>query len=102
MEDAATTTATFDLVINGTSAGLTGSGLDVADGVLREAVCYDMMYGPKAVFVTRARSVSRYGAFDGLGMLIEQAAEAFRLWRGVHPDTRQVRTLLGAQVERGR
>lgn len=81
----------FDLVINGTSSGLEGDIPAIPESVVRNAWCYDLMYGPKATFHiwTRARTTRR--SIDGLGMLIEQAAEAFFLWRGVRPDTAPVR-----------
>lgn len=81
---------TFDLVINSTSTGLTDSVLPIPDTVYAEnCLAYDMMYGRETPFMAQAR---RNGAqvADGLGMLVEQAAEAFYLWRGVHPDTKPV------------
>ena len=87
----------FDLIINSTSAGLTDSALPISDTIFAEGcLAYDMMYGRETPFMTQAR---RNGAqvADGLGMLVEQAAEAFYLWRGVRPDTKpvmdQIRTL---------
>ncbi|MDP2153774.1 MAG: shikimate dehydrogenase [Methylotenera sp.] len=81
---------TFDLVINSTSTGLTDSVLPIPDTVYAEnCLAYEMMYGRETPFMAQAR---RNGAqvADGLGMLVEQAAEAFYLWRGVHPDTKPV------------
>ncbi len=81
----------FDLVINGTSASLAGDLPPLPDDLLHEgACCYDMMYGAEptpfmAWGVARGAAVS-----DGLGMLVEQGAEAFHLWRGVRPDTAPV------------
>ncbi|HRI18861.1 MAG TPA: shikimate dehydrogenase, partial [Burkholderiaceae bacterium] len=81
----------FDVVVNATSSSLAGGEIPVAAGVLAPgALAIDMMYGPAArPFVDWAR---RHGAEgrDGLGMLVEQAAEAFRLWRGVTPQTAAV------------
>lgn len=80
----------FDLIINSTSAGLTDSALPIADTIFAEGcLAYDMMYGRETPFMAQAR---RNGAqvADGLGMLVEQAAEAFYLWRGVRPDTKPV------------
>lgn len=75
-----------DLVINATSSSLSGAGVLIAPGALKPgALVYDMMYGPSAqAFLQWAAS---HGARcrDGLGMLVEQAAEAFYLWRGVRP-----------------
>jgi shikimate dehydrogenase len=90
----------FDLVINGTSASLQGQLPPLPDGLLAEGGwCYDMMYASTAtVFVQWAQSQGAAFALDGLGMLVEQAAESFYLWRGVRPKTasviRQVRERL--------
>jgi len=81
----------FDVFINGTAASLSGSGIPVGPQVLRPGtLALDMMYGPAAqTFLQWARD---HGAVarDGLGMLVEQAAEAFYIWRGVRPDTKPV------------
>ncbi|OGS93628.1 MAG: shikimate dehydrogenase [Gallionellales bacterium GWA2_59_43] len=80
----------FDIVINATSAGLTGSAIPLPDTVFAPgALAYDMMYGRETPFMAFAR---QHGArvADGLGMLVEQAAEAFYIWRGVRPDTKPV------------
>ncbi len=81
----------FDAVINATAASLQGAGSPVAaDCLAPGALAYDMMYGPAAQpFLDWARA---HGAVphDGLGMLVEQAAEAFFVWRGVHPRTAEV------------
>ena len=81
----------FDLIINGTAASLQGAGIPVPASVLRPgSLAYDMMYGAAAApFLQWAQqhgAVSR----DGLGMLVEQAAESFALWRGVRPPSQQV------------
>ena len=84
----------FDVVINATAASLAGELPPLPDGLFAEgAVAYDMMYGQDTPFLAfaRARGVR---AEDGLGMLVEQAAEAFHLWRGVHPDTAAVIRML--------
>lgn len=81
----------YDVVINGTASSLAGAGVPVPGSVLRPgALAVDMMYGPAAQeFLDWA---ARHGAVprDGLGMLVEQAAEAFTLWRGVRPPSAQV------------
>ena len=83
--------ANFDLIINATASSLSGADVPVAARVLRPgSLAYDMMYGPAAQgFLDWAR---QHGAVprDGLGMLVEQAAEAFQLWRGVRPPSAQV------------
>ncbi|WP_300723218.1 shikimate dehydrogenase [Pseudomonas sp.] len=79
-----------DLIINATSASLAGE-LPAIDSRLIEpgkTFCYDMMYGNEPTpFCTWAREHGAGQVMDGLGMLAEQAAEAFYLWRGVRPDT---------------
>ena len=81
----------FDVIINASASSLAGSAVPVASGVLKPgALAYDMMYGPAAAgFMAWAQA---HGARprDGLGMLVEQAAEAFSLWRGVRPPAAQV------------
>jgi shikimate dehydrogenase len=87
--------AAQDVVINATAASLAGAGAPVHERVLRAGgLALDMMYGAKAqAFLDWART---HGAEprDGLGMLVEQAAEAFWLWRGVRPDTAPVLAML--------
>lgn len=79
----------FDLIINGTSLGLQGEAPPLPNGILAAgAVCYDMVYGDgSAPFCGWARGQRATHVSDGLGMLVEQAAESFLLWRGVRPDT---------------
>lgn len=86
----------FDVVINATSAGLSDELPDLPSGILAAgALAYDMVYADEATaFVRWARQQGAAAAVDGLGMLVEQAAESFLLWRGVRPDTTPViRTL---------
>ncbi len=82
----------FDLIINATSASLQGGLPPLPAGLLAPgACCYDMMYGAEATpFVRWARNEGAAQALDGLGMLVEQAAVSFYLWRGVRPDTQAV------------
>ena len=88
---------TFDVVINATSAGLKG---DVAwpwpTGMFRAgAFAYDMIYGDGGtMFLRWARAQGVARSADGIGMLIEQAAESFFLWRGVRPASASVFALL--------
>lgn len=90
----------YNVFVNGTAASLSGSGVPVGPQVLRRgALALDMMYGPAAqAFLDWAR---QHGAVprDGLGMLVEQAAESFFVWRGVRPDTRPVLCELRAMVD---
>ena len=80
----------FDVIINATSAGLTESALPITNTVFADdCLAYDMMYGRETPFMAQAR-VNGAQVADGLGMLVEQAAEAFYVWRGVRPDTKPV------------
>jgi shikimate dehydrogenase len=96
----------FDVVVNASASSLQGAGLPVAPAVFAQGgLALDMMYGPPAeAFLEVARA---HGATprDGLGMLVEQAAEAFALWRGVRPDTQpvlsQLRQHMGASAGLG-
>jgi len=83
---------TFDLVVNATSAGLAGElpALPSAQELFAPgALAYDMVYGRDTPFLAYARA-AEVRASDGIGMLVEQAAESFLVWRGVRPDTRSV------------
>ncbi len=85
--------ASFDLIINATSAGLNHEIPPVTNAILgSNTVCYDMMYNTTAstAFVAWARKHGPSRAIDGLGMLVEQAAESFYVWRGVLPETTHV------------
>jgi shikimate dehydrogenase len=87
---------TFDIVINATSAGLTDTALPLPDIIFsKNCLAYDMMYGRETPFMKQARAAGAQVA-DGLGMLVEQAAEAFYLWRGVRPDTKPVIAMIRA------
>jgi len=83
----------FDLIINGTSAGLSREVPPVPDEILGiNSICYDMTYNIKGntAFVEWAQSRGASRAFDGLGMLVEQAAESFFIWHGKRVDTKEV------------
>jgi shikimate dehydrogenase len=82
----------FDLVINGTSASLAGDLPPLNASIIgANTACYDMMYAPQdTVFMQWARENGCSKVADGLGMLVEQAAHAFELWRGVKPQTTSV------------
>jgi len=84
--------AAFDLVINGTSASLKGDLPPVSPGIIGpDTVVYDMMYSLQTTtFNQWALDNNARRVFDGLGMLVEQAAESFYVWRGVRPDTASV------------
>jgi shikimate dehydrogenase len=80
----------FDIVINATSTGLTDTLLPLPASIFSsQALAYDMMYGRETPFMAFARQQNAQVA-DGLGMLVEQAAEAFYVWRGVRPETQSV------------
>ena len=80
----------FDVIINATSTGLTDTTLPIPDSIFtKNTLAYDMMYGRETPFMVQARQNGATVA-DGLGMLVEQAAEAFYLWRGVRPSTQPV------------
>ena len=85
---------TFDLVINATSAGLSDAVLP-APSFSSNALAYDMVYGRQTPFM-QAASAAGARVADGLGMLVEQAAEAFFVWRGVRPETAPVLAALRA------
>ncbi len=89
----------FDLIINATSASLSGDLPPLPNGILSEqGDCYDLAYAKKATaFVKWGRQQNAQKSVDGLGMLVEQAAEAFFLWRGVKPETKAVIALLEEQ-----
>lgn len=89
----------FDLVVNATSASLSGELPPLPSGVLAPgALAYDMVYGDKPTrFMTYARENGAAQVADGLGMLVAQAAESFYLWRGVRPDIAPVIEMLRTQ-----
>ena len=90
----------FDLVINASASSLHGAEVPVPAKVLRPgALAVDLMYGPPAApFLAWAEAAGAQGR-DGLGMLVEQAAESFLLWRGVRPQTAPVLQTLRRQLQ---
>ncbi|MEL7043809.1 MAG: shikimate dehydrogenase [Pseudomonadota bacterium] len=82
----------FDLVINGSSAGLAGEAPPLSPSVLRErSCCYDLIYGAEPTpFMRWAAHHAAWAVSDGLGMLVEQAAESFYVWHRKRPETRPV------------
>jgi shikimate dehydrogenase len=84
--------ASYDLMINATSLGLTGDVAPVPDGILaQDSLAYDLMYGKGSLpFQSRAKAMGAALTLDGLGMLVEQAAESFFIWRGIRPETKPV------------
>lgn len=90
----------FDVVINGTSASLSGDLPPLPNGLLNpNASCYDLMYGAEpTVFLKWAAEQGAVKLADGLGMLVGQAAEAFYLWRQIRPEVVPVITALRRQL----
>jgi shikimate dehydrogenase len=90
----------FDLILNTTSAGLHGEGPPVpAQNFAPGALAYDLVYGKGLTpFLSAARSAGAARIADGLGMLVEQAAETFAWWRGVRPQTKAVIDSLAAPL----
>jgi shikimate dehydrogenase len=82
----------FDLVVNATSASLIGELPPVPPSVFSpEGAAYELAYGKRLTpFLRLARNAGVAGVADGVGMLVEQAAEAFAWWRDVRPQTRAV------------
>ena len=89
----------FDLVINGTAASLKGEIPPLPDNLFTaRALAYDMMYGEKSKpFLDWAATHGAETVTDGIGMLVEQAAESFLIWRGARPETRSVIEKLRAE-----
>tara|TARA_R110000823_G_scaffold125385_1_gene251991 strand:+ start:28240 stop:29076 length:837 start_codon:yes stop_codon:yes gene_type:complete len=91
----------FDILINATSTGLTDSMPDLSSNLITErSCCYDMVYGAEPTpFMRWGAREAAWAVADGLGMLVEQAAESFFIWRGVRPETRPVIHQLRAAME---
>ena len=93
--------APVDIIINGTSASLSGDLPPLADTLIKagDTLCYDMMYSKHTTVFNRwAQEHGAARTLDGLGMLVEQAAEAFYLWTGIRPDPAPVLKQLRAQL----
>ncbi len=82
----------YDLIINGTSSALTGAFLTLPESILSPTTfCYDLMYAKTLTpFLKWAKSQGINHLADGLGMLVEQAAESFFIWRGIKPNTKAI------------
>ena len=91
----------FDVVINATSASLGGESLPVPEGLFAsDSLAYDMLYGKGLTpFLQQAKQEGASQVADGLGMLVEQAAEAFFVWRGIRPETRPVLNALRTALQ---
>lgn len=90
----------FDIVINGTSASLSGQVPPLPEGVVNAGTkCYDMMYGKEpTAFMAWAKAQGAVDCADGLGMLVGQAAASFEIWRGIKPQTQPVIETLRARL----
>lgn len=80
----------FDLIINATSSGLHGQKLNISSKILQNTTAlYDMQYAKEAdtPFITHCKQLGKQNVSDGFGMLVAQAAHAFKLWRGIMPNT---------------
>lgn len=90
----------FELIVDATAAGHGGQTLALPFSLLApRALCYHLSYGAAAIaFLSWARAARAGQALDGLGMLVEQAAESFAIWHGVRPDTDAVYALLRAEL----
>ena len=93
----------FDFIINATAASLDDDVPPLPPGLYADgALAYDMMYGRgDTAFMATARTDGATRVADGLGMLVEQAAESFTLWRGIRPDSRAVLAELRRQIDAG-
>ena len=81
----------FDIIINGTAASLSGDTPPIDQAIVRNHFCYDMVYGKApTAFLKWAKDAGARQTVDGLGMLVEQAAESFFIWEGIRPDTHPV------------
>lgn len=91
----------FDLVINSTSSSLTNDLPAISPAIFSsQTIAYDMMYGAgKTTFNQWAQDNGAFKAYDGLGMLVGQAAESFMLWRGLRPGTKQILRELRKNLE---
>ncbi|WP_417511535.1 shikimate dehydrogenase [Methylophaga sp.] len=93
----------FDIIINATAASLQGEVPDLPDSIFNsQSCCYDMMYAERdTAFIKWAKQHKVSQTIDGLGMLVEQAAEAFYLWRQIRPDTQAVLQQLRENMKSG-
>ena len=94
-------TRSFDVIINSTSASLSGELPNISPVIFSKgSISYDMMYGKgKTVFNQWALDNDVYQAYDGLGMLVGQAAESFTVWRGLRPSSKQILRELRKNLE---
>ena len=86
----------FDVILNATSASLDNTMPPISQQVVNEqSICYDLVYSDQATaFMSWAIQIGVKHTYDGLGMLIEQAAESYYIWRGFRPSTKELFSLL--------
>lgn len=90
----------YDIVINATSASLSGQGLELASDIFHsETLAYDMMYASQPSAFMQLANNNDANAVDGLGMLVEQAAKSFEIWHGILPETTKVIKNLRIQLD---
>lgn len=91
----------FDVLVNATSASLAGAALPIdASAYAQARLAYDLMYGAQPTrFLVDASAAGAATTADGLGMLVEQAAESFLVWHGTRPETAPVLALLRARLD---
>ena len=90
----------FDLIINATSASLSGNIPPISEALIANTHCYDMVYGKELTpFLKWAKEHGAIKVIDGLGMLVGQAAESFRVWRNVLPEITPVLNILRKEGE---
>jgi shikimate dehydrogenase len=99
-DEASSCGESFDLVVNATSTGLAGDRLPLEPRIFPGAsLAYDMFYAARpTAFMLQATGCGCPQVSDGLGMLIEQAAESFLVWRGIRPRTREVHEAIRAEL----
>jgi shikimate dehydrogenase len=90
----------FDLIINATSASLDDDVPAVTNNIVgAETICYDLAYSDKpTAFINWSNKLNAKKSIDGIGMLIEQAAESYYIWRGFRPETKPVFNLLRPKI----
>ncbi len=79
-----------DIIINATSSSLDGEAPQISDKFYQNSFCYDLMYGSQTPFMVNALNNDANQVFDGLGMLVEQAAKSFEFWTGKRPESKKV------------
>ncbi|MBM23674.1 MAG: shikimate dehydrogenase [Gammaproteobacteria bacterium] len=90
----------FDLIINATSASLSGQIPDMPDSIIPRSVCYDLSYSyGDTPFQRWTKQNNSLKSLQGWGMLVEQAAESFYIWRGVRPKTKEIIQRLQTELE---